>query len=145
MVCYDLMSAYPLNTWIPGLSDSVGIGSSIVAILYLLSASLTILWTKRHRNFAREGMDGAVKHVIFPVYEPFLFLSAASDLYFGILIMFIDLEVSGKNSDAVSVLAGFCYGLQHFVLEGVAFALYQHGLAYIYIYIYIYIFIIQLF
>jgi len=34
--------------------------------------------------------------VIFPVYEPFLLCSAASDTYFGILMLFFDV---GLNDD----------------------------------------------
>ena len=76
------------------------------------------------------GMDGAVKHVIFPAYEPFLIASVISDVLFGSLILFVNVNLDGTNSMDVAMLAGACYGAQHFVLEGVAFCLYQNGCGY---------------
>ena len=75
-------------------------------------------------------MEGAVKHVIFPAYEPFLYASVISDLLFGSLILFVNVDLQGPNSMEVAMLAGACYAAQHFVLEGVAFCLYQRGCGY---------------
>ena len=75
-------------------------------------------------------MEGAVKHVIFPAYEPFLLASALSDCFFGMVILFVDVSLEDSNEMDLAFLIGACYACQHFVLEGVALCLYQPGCGY---------------
>ena len=75
-------------------------------------------------------MEGAVKHVIFPAYEPFLLASALADCFFGVVILFVDVSLEGSNAMDLAFLIGACFACQHFVLEGIAFCLYQPGCGY---------------
>lgn len=126
--CFNILSSYPLRSWLPFASNQVGIGGFIVAIMYLFSAFGTIYWVRRQRTLALEGMEGSVKNVQFPIYDPFLYCSAGSDFLLGVLIVFVDIRMDGENSLENSLLAGFCFALQHFVIEGIAFLLFQDGL-----------------
>jgi len=75
-VCYSILSAYPLSAYIPGINSNVGALATVVALLYLVSASITIIWVKRQRAFARLGMENSVKHGEKMIYYSALFLAA---------------------------------------------------------------------
>ncbi len=50
--CYDVLSHYSIDAYVPCVSRQVGIGAAIVAIFYLSTATLTILWVKYQRRQA---------------------------------------------------------------------------------------------
>jgi len=122
--CFGVFSAYP----IPNLN--IGSFTVVFGLIYLVVAGLTIIWIRRQRYYAETGIEGSVQYVIFPVYEPFIWCSAISDIFVGIAILFIRVDPGEENVLSSAIILGICYGLQHFVLEGIAFALMQYGCGY---------------
>ena len=50
--CYDILSKYPVNSVVPFISDAVGVGALIVALIYILTASWTFWWIRSQRSKA---------------------------------------------------------------------------------------------
>lgn len=69
-------------------------------------------------------------HVIFPIYLPFLWFSALSDSFVGLVILFCDISYRGTNPWPQAIAASTAFSLQHFVIEGTAFVLMQYGCGY---------------
>lgn len=128
-VCGTLVHAYPLNDFIPGakLPDALGIGEALFGLAYFLNAFVMLFWIYQQKRRALKGVDGAALHVIFPVYIPFMYMSFLSDILVGALVLFMPVNYNGPNDWLMASVAGFIYGLQHFVLEGIAFTMMQYG------------------
>lgn len=92
-----------------------------------MSAVITIFWIKQQQYNARQGMEGAALHVIFPIYLPFLWCSALSDVLVGLVVLFCDINFRKANPWDNSVVVAVAFALQHFVIEGTAFVLMQYG------------------
>ena len=117
--CFGVFSGYSIQPYIPFVSEYVGVGSLLIACIYIVVSGLTIYWIRLQRYYAQTGIEGSVKFVIFDVYEPFLWSSALSDCFLGMTVLFFDAEIGSRNSLSASIAYGLCYGLQHFVLEGI--------------------------
>ena len=50
--CYDVLSHYPIDSYVPFVSPQVGAGAAFVAFFYLATATWTILWVKYQRKQA---------------------------------------------------------------------------------------------
>jgi hypothetical protein len=131
--CYDIMAAYPLSGFIPGLGFDNGIGALelVLACVYLLNASLMLFWIYQQRKKASQGVEGASMYVIFPVYMPFMWISVLADLLLSCVLLF----TSHSNfhtglSWGQSVALAFVYAFDHFVIEGIAFIMMQYGCGY---------------
>lgn len=127
--CTAIYTAYPLKIRSVVIGN-VGLGGLIIGAGCVISAALTIFWIQQQRRRAYEGQSGAVKHVIFPVYIPFMWGSAFSDLLFGSIIFFVDGTVNHGNTCSVAITYAAAYAIQHFILEGIAFLLMQYGCGY---------------
>ena len=126
-VCFDLYTAYPLADVLPGINPNVGVGALVLGLVYFFSAVVTIFWIKQQQYNALQGMTGAAMHVIFPIYLPFMWLSALSDSLIGIMLLFITVHYRGTNTWTSSIFAAAAFSFQHFVIEGIAFILMQYG------------------
>ena len=122
--CFGILTSYPVT------SLNIGSVSIIFGSIYVIVSGLTLLWIRKQRYYAESGIEGSVQYVIFPVYEPFMWCSAISDMFVGLSLVFIRVVPGEKNMLTSSIILGICYGLQHFVLEGIAFALMQYGCGY---------------
>ena len=62
--CYDVLSHYSIDTYVPFVSPQVGIGAAIVAVFYLATATWTILWVKYQRRQAEVSklLPGGTMH-----------------------------------------------------------------------------------
>lgn len=50
--CYDVLSRYSIDAYVPFVSPQVGVGAAVVAVFYLATATWTILWVKYQRRQA---------------------------------------------------------------------------------------------
>eukprot|EP01033_Poteriospumella_lacustris_P005995 gene5995-4305_t len=96
-------------------------------LVYFLSAGVTVFWIRKQQHNARQGMEGAAMHVIFPIYLPFLWCSSLSDLLVGLVILFCNIHFRQSNPWDSAVIVAVAFALQHFVIEGTAFVLMQYG------------------
>ena len=126
-VCYDFYSSYPISRYLPGVSGNVGIGGIVIGFVYFLSSAITISWIRTQQQNALRGMEGAAKHVIFPIYLPIMWVSALSDAFRGLVIFFVKTNASGATSWENSIIIASAFGIQHFVIEGIAVILIQYG------------------
>lgn len=129
-ICSDIFSAYPVKDYLPGIDGDVGIGGLVLGVLYFISAFITLYWIRRQRQKALQGMEGAAKEVIFPIYLPFLWLSSISDLIFGLIVLFVKIKFQESNDWPAAIAIGATFAFQHFVVDGIAFLLMQYGCGY---------------
>ena len=126
-VCSDFYSSYPASDYLPGVFGNVGIGGIVIGFVYFLSSAITIAWIRTQQQNALRGMEGAAKHVIFPIYLPIMWISALSDAFRGLVIFFVKTSVNGPTSWEDSIIVAAAFGIQHFVIEGIAVILIQYG------------------
>lgn len=126
-LCIDLLGRLDVPSALP--VSSIGLGEFIFALTYFINATVMLRWIYQHRRNALLGMDGAAMYVIFPVYIPVMWMSVFCDVSIGLFTLFSPIDENG-DSYAVSSIAGLVYGLQHFVLEGIAFIMMQYGCGY---------------
>lgn len=73
----------------------------------------------------------ATSTVIFPPFVKILWVSALSSAFIGLLMLLVPVEITGEeahdNLQITRLLYPLAWGLQHFVVEGVAFMLLQKG------------------
>jgi hypothetical protein len=107
-----------------------GIGGFILGLFYFFTAFITFLNVRRNRLNALQGIEGASLRVIFPIYLPLLFLSALSDCFVGLVILFVHINLREANDWSSAFPLAAAYACQHFVIEGTAFVLMQYGCGY---------------
>eukprot|EP01038_Epipyxis_sp_PR26KG_P009397 gene9397-12656_t len=138
-ICTSSFTAYPISDYIPGIQGHLGIGGIVLGALYMFNSLVTLNWIRQQRSLIRNeelnnqnGHPGLAytKYGIFPIYIPFLWLSATADAFIGLTTIFLPLNLSGENPWVFAAVAGFAFASQHFVLEGIAFALMQYGCGY---------------
>ncbi len=135
--CVEVFTAYPLQRYIPFVDGAVGIGGLILGFVYFAMSLLTLFLIRLNRRNALQGMEGAAMRVIFPIYLPLLLLSALSDTFVGLVVLFVpfktresnDWDAASNDWDAAIILAT-AYAIQHLVIEGSAFTLMQYGCGY---------------
>lgn len=129
-ICGDLLDAIPVNQYFPWVSSGVGAGEAIFGLAYVFNSMLMTFWIYQQRRNAQRGIDGAAMYVIFPIYIPFMIMSVISDLSVGVITFFYPITYDSPNPWPLAIAAAFVYGLQHFVLEGIAFTMMQYGCGY---------------
>ena len=67
-VCFNWIVSYPIHTWLPGSNGNVGVGGIILFFLYIINATITLIWIHLQRARASSGTEQAAKYVIFPLY-----------------------------------------------------------------------------
>lgn len=125
--CNDFYSSYPASGYLPGVFGDVGVGGMIIGFVYFCSSAITIAWIRKQQQNALRGMEGAAKHVVFPIYLPIMWISALSDAFLGLVIFFVKRSTDGSTSWSNSVVTASALGVQHFVIEGIAIILMQYG------------------
>lgn len=109
----------------------------IVAIiaggLFLITCVLIFYWIRRQQRLAKRGDHLAVESVIFPVFVNVLWIVAFTNLCVFLLTVLvtppdINLNGGGKGRWTDDVLYAVAWGVQHAVIEGVAFLFMQKGL-----------------
>lgn len=132
-LCFNWIQSYPIDTWLPGATGKIGVGGIILFFLYILSASITLIWVHIQRIRAALGDPSATKYVIFPIYIPYMWASAFSDFLMATLLAVgsvsgsVQVDVEDPNSIPASAGIGIIFGFEHFVIEGIAFILLQFG------------------
>lgn len=125
MFCENVLELYPVGQ--PILPGNVGILKLIIGILYMAMVGITIYWIHYQEKMARNGDEGAVKSVIFPIFTKMMWMSAFSSLFIGILLIFVPAHVTNSNSGFKIILYPLAWTFQHAVIEGIAFMLMQKG------------------
>ena len=63
-ICYGLLMSYP----VPGVHGPIGAFSILLVVLFLFNAGVMVYWVQRQEKLARQGVEGAVRHVrTFPL------------------------------------------------------------------------------
>ena len=125
--CTDLLTSYKVSDLFGGATGSVGVGSLIVAVCYICNTLLTLYWISTQKKNVENNIDGAVQYIMFPLYIPFMWASAISDLIVGIIVVFISYDSYESNSWPVTISYSTMWCVQHWVIEGIACLLLQYG------------------
>jgi len=125
--CYSILSKYPVADTIPGLNGTIGVVALLVGLLYLFNSALTIYWIRHQKFHAELGIERAARHVVFPVYVPFMWASALSDICVALSVMLVPIDMYDSNDWTASTIVSMAWTVQHVVTEGVAFLLMQYG------------------
>lgn len=126
-ICWNIIHAYPIDHVFPFMSGSIGIGMACIALSYVFAGCIMLFWIYDQRRKALEGVDGAAMYVIFPIYTPFMWVSVLSDVFIGIVMLFLPYNLRETNTWGSAAGLALAYAFQHFVLEGIAFILMQYG------------------
>jgi hypothetical protein len=126
-ICNDFYSSYPASEYLPGVFGNVGIGGMIIGFVYFCSSAVTIAWIRKQQQNALMGMEGAAKHVVFPIYLPIMWVSALSDAFVGLVIFFVKVSTDGTTIWPNAIITAAALGIQHVVIEGIAVVLMQYG------------------
>lgn len=124
--CTDLIISHKLSDYLP-VSGSIGLGSLLLGVFYMFNTFLTLYWIRTQKRNAEEGIEGAAKYVMFPLYMPFMWSSAVSDLLVGLTVLFISYDTYQTNSWPTSIAVSGMWAVQHWVIEGIACLLLQYG------------------
>jgi hypothetical protein len=129
--CYRILNSGKVTV----LGQSRGALFVVISITYMCASIITINWIKRQESNARQNNEGsAVKSVIFPVFVYLMWANAFVNVYVGIIALLVgfspyELQAEINNGDYSFVWAfSIMWGLQHAIVEGVAFLLMQKGL-----------------
>lgn len=125
--CSDLITTYKLSEYIPGLTGSLSVGALLLGFFYILNTSLTLYWIRNQKRSAESGTEGAARYVMFPLYMPFMWASAISDLVVGLIVVFISYDAYQSNSWPTAIAVSSMWCVQHWVIEGIACLLLQYG------------------
>jgi hypothetical protein len=126
-ICNDFYSSYPASEYLPGVFGNVGIGGIVIGFVYFCSCAITIAWIRKQQHNALMGMEGAAKHVVFPIYLPIMWVSALSDAFVGLAIFFVKTSTDGSTIWSNAIITALAVGTQHVVIEGIAVILMQYG------------------
>ena len=99
----------------------------IIGVVYFCSCAVTIAWIRKQKQNALMGMEGAAKHVVFPIYLPIMWVSALSDAFVGLVIFFVKKSSTGSTIWPNAIITATALGIQHVVIEGIAVILMQYG------------------
>lgn len=58
-ICYGILTAYA----IPGVHGPIGAFSILLVVLFLINAGVMVYWVQRQVQLAKQGVEGAVRHV----------------------------------------------------------------------------------
>jgi len=125
--CTDLITSYKLSDIFPSFGGSIGVGALLLGIFYILNTCLTLFWINNQKKSAESGVEGAARYVMFPLYMPFMWASAISDLLVGLIVLFISYDTYQSNSWPTTIAVSIMWSAQHFVIEGIACLLLQYG------------------
>ena len=126
-VCTDLITSYKLSDIFPAMHGSIGVGSLLLGLFYILNTILTLYWIRNQKKSAESGIEGAARYVMFPLYMPFMWASALSDLTVGLIVLFISYDSYQSNSWPTTIAVSTMWSVQHWVIEGIACLLLQYG------------------
>lgn len=125
--CTELITSYKLSDIFPSFEGSIGVGALLLGIFYILNTCLTLYWINSQKRSAESSIDGTARYVMFPLYMPFMWASAVSDLMVGLIVLFISYDTYQSNSWPTTIAVSFMWSVQHFVIEGIACLLLQYG------------------
>jgi hypothetical protein len=121
MSACDFLDSYPLPFF------NTGILRVIICVWYFVLAIFTVTWLNMQSKIAMRGDASATRAVIFPVFANIIRILALSDVYFGIILLTLNIEPEGHNDSWVLFLYSLGFLLQHVVSEGIAIMLMQKG------------------
>lgn len=122
--CENALEVYPTGP------SKTGIIMLIIGLIYLFESLIIIFWIKQQEKASKKGDNDAVKSVIFPVFTKVLWINAVINVYIGLVMILLvppSRGYSSNNWEPVIAYTMMC-GVQHTVIEGVAFLLMQKGL-----------------
>lgn len=125
-VCVNILSYYPIQSFIPGCPNTIGIFMFILGAIYILMSLLTIAFIKS-QEFKASKQDSEVVSNIFPIFVNVLWLSALASIVAGIVVCFVPFDPINGNNILSASLYAFMSSFQHAVIEGIAFLLMQKG------------------
>ena len=127
--CTNVLTIYQIK-----LANRQDIGSILllVALLYILTGASVLIVTRIQHFFARRGDDyisqSMASAMIFPVFINIIMFNAVVNMLVGVAYLFFSYAIDDQHSNASIVIFSFIWGIQHFLLEGVAFLLMGKGL-----------------
>jgi hypothetical protein len=124
-ICINIMSFYPIQRFIPGSPNDIGIFMFTLGLTYISMSFLTIVFIKSQELKALQNED--VVSNIFPVFVNVLWISALASILAGIIVCFVPFNPINGNTVESSMLYAFMSSFQHAVIEGIAFLLMQKG------------------
>lgn len=124
--CTNFFSDYAVARYARG--GQIGIFMIISGLMYFLTSGIILYWIKRQQWYAMQGDQEAVKAVIFPLYVKVLWLNFFANMMFGVVIITMEPPSDHSLPPGTAIIYGLTWGVQHFVIEGVAFLLMQKGL-----------------
>ena len=133
-VCFDVW-AYHADA-LPFCS----VASLVLAALQLSTVAVVIVWLRRQAALAQMGDEVAGQRLIMPIYNTVLYGIALSQVLHTVLDLLYgqgrleraqpddgDAARDGAEYTVFAALYGLVWGLSHFISEGVAVFLMQHG------------------
>lgn len=121
MTACDFLNKYPIPFFETGLLRA------IICLWYFVLAICTVTWLNVQSKIALKGDVSATRAVIFPVFANIIAILAFSDVYFGIVLLTLDIEPEGSNDYFSVFLYSLGFLVQHVVAEGIAVMLMQKG------------------
>lgn len=131
--CADLLTWESVGRLTSG--GSIGVFLLLLGLLYLGMSVVIMYWIKKQELTARwyglQDPDGKVaKSVIFPVFVNVMWMNSFVNFYIGcVLLIVANPNIDANETDPVSTITySIIWGLQHAIIEGVAFLLMHKGL-----------------
>lgn len=125
--CLNVYTSWPVARYFRG--GDIGVMMVVFGSTFIITSVLILYWIKRQERLAQMGDHLAVKSVIFPVFVNVLWGNAFANLYIGVIMITLQAPVAPISSGAIWAYS-LMWGMQHAIIEGVAFMLMQKGLGY---------------
>lgn len=128
-ICDDILSYYPIKSFIPGSPSNIGIIMFVLGLVYVSMSLVTIIFIKSQEIKASINdnyTEGTLSN-IFPVFVYVLWLSALASIMSGIIVCLVPFDPILPNTLSSSLCYALVAALQHSVIEGIAFLLMQKG------------------
>ncbi len=128
--CTNVLTVYPVTI----AGKEVGSLLVFIALCYLLTCIVLIAMIKVQHYLAKNEVilsgQSMLNSLIFPVFLKLLWFNAIINILVGVSYLFFNYAIDDQNSLASILVFSSIWGVQHMLLEGVAFLLMRKGLGY---------------
>ena len=73
-ICYGILTAYAF----PGVHGPIGAFSILLVVLFLMNAGVMVYWVQRQVRLAKQGVEGAVRHVRISTLFEYIYSTLSS-------------------------------------------------------------------